>query len=320
LLRYITKRLLIAIPVFFGISIVVFALVMSMPGDPFSGMLDPAMTAEFKQKLLKMYGYDDPLPLQYVKWLGRLLTGDLGFSNTYKARVLDIIGARLGNTALLGGVSLLFSTFIGIPIGVWISTRRRSLLDNGATVFAFFGISIPSFFFGMLLILLFAMHLRWLPASGMITAGANYTGIAYVADVIRHMIMPVLVLSLLNVASFMRYTRSSMIDVISQDYIRTAKAKGVSKFRVVVRHAFKNALIPIITVISLQVPNMLSGALLTETVFVWPGVGQLNYQAVQNRDYWLIMGIVMVLAVITLIVNIIADILYAVVDPRIRFR
>ncbi|HML46615.1 MAG TPA: ABC transporter permease [Clostridia bacterium] len=317
--KYILKRLLIAVPVFFGISIVVFALVMSMPGDPFSGMLDPSMSAEYKQRLLQMYGYNDPVPVQYVKWLGRLLQGDLGYSNIYKARVLDIIGTRIGNTALLGGVALILSTFIGIPMGVWISTKRKSLLDNGATVFSFFGISIPSFFFGMLLILIFGMYLKWLPASGMITTGANYTGLAHVLDVVRHMIMPVLVLSLLNVASFMRYTRSSMIDVIGQDYIRTAKAKGLSNGRVILHHAFKNALIPIITVISLQVPSMLSGALLTETVFVWPGVGQLNYQAVQNRDYWLIMGIVMVLAVITLLVNIVADILYAVVDPRIRY-
>ena len=319
MLRYILKRILIAIPVFLGITVVVFALVMKMPGDPFSGMLDPGMSAEYKQRMLEAYGYNDPVPVQYVRWLGRALQGDLGYSSTYKARVMDIIGARMGNTALLGGVSLLISTFLGIPAGIWVATHKRSLLDHGMTIFCLFGISIPAFFFGMLLILLFGMTLNWLPISGMITPGANYTGLAYVVDVVRHMVMPVLVLSLLNTASFMRYTRSSVIDVYGQDYVRTARAKGVPRWSLVMRHVFKNALIPIITVISLQVPSMLSGALLTETVFVWPGVGQLNYQAVQNRDYFLIMGIVMVLAVITLLINLVADICYALVDPRIRY-
>ena len=319
MLRYIFKRIVIAIPVFFGITLVVFFLIMSMPGDPFSGMLDPGMSAEYKQKLLESYGYNDPIAVQYVKWLGRMLQGDLGYSNIYKARVLDIIGTRMGNTALLGGVSLLISTFIGIPAGVYVATHKRSLVDHGMTVFCFFGISIPAFFFGMLLILLFGMYLNCLPVSGMITAGANYKGLAHVIDVVRHMVMPVIVLSLLNIASFMRYTRSSVIDVVGQDYIRTARAKGVSRWDLVAKHVLKNALIPIITIISLQIPSMLSGALLTETVFVWPGVGQLNYQAVQNRDYFLIMGIVMVLAVITLAVNLIADICYALVDPRIRY-
>ena len=319
MLRYIIKRILIAIPVFLGITIVVFALVMSMPGDPFTGMLDPGMSAEYKQRMMEAYGYNDPVPVQYVRWLGRVLQGDMGYSSTYKARVMDIIGSRMNNTALLGGVSLLISTFLGIPAGIWVATHKRSLLDQGMTIFCFFGISVPAFFFSMLLILLFGMTLNWLPVSGMITPGANYTGFAHVVDVIRHMVMPVLVLSLLNTASFMRYTRSSVIDVYGQDYVRTARAKGVPRWSLVMRHVFKNALIPIITVISLQVPSMLSGALLTETVFVWPGIGQLNYQAVQNRDYFLIMGIVMVLAVITLLINLIADICYALVDPRIRY-
>lgn len=318
MLKYIVKRILIAIPVFFGITVVVFTLVMSMPGDPFTGMLDPGMSAEFKQRMLEEYGFNDPIYVQYIKWLGRLLQGDLGYSTAYKARVLDIIGTRIGNTALLGGVSLLLSTFIGIPAGVYVATHRNSLVDHGMTIFCFFGISVPAFFFGMLLILLFGMVLGWLPISGMVTAGANYTGFAHWIDVIRHMVMPVIVLSMLNIASFMRYTRSAVIDVVGQDYIRTARAKGVPRKDLLVRHVFKNALIPIITVVSYQIPSMLSGALLTETVFVWPGIGQLNYQAVMNRDYFLIMGIVLILAIITLLVNLIADVCYALVDPRIR--
>ena len=320
MLKYVLKRIIIAIPVFLGISIVVFAMVQAMPGGPFSQLiLDPNISQEYIDRLMDEYGLNDPVPVQYVKWLGRFFRGDLGDSTAYNRPVLDIILGRLPNTILLGLTSLIVSSLIGIPVGVWISTKRGSLADNIATCFCFFGISVPAFFFGMILILLFSMILKVLPTSGMVSAGANYTGWAYALDVFRHMILPTVVLSLLNVASFMRYTRSAMIDVIGQDYIRTAKAKGVSNKDIVMKHAFKNALIPIITIISLQIPGVLSGALLTETIFVWPGIGQLNYQAVQNRDYFLIMGIVMMLAIVTLLVNLIADVLYAVVDPRIRY-
>ncbi|MDR1263497.1 MAG: ABC transporter permease [Oscillospiraceae bacterium] len=319
MVKYVLKRMVVAVPVFFGITFCVFALVMSMPGDPFSGMLDPSMTAEYKRRLLEQYGLNDPFLVQYGKWLGRVIHGDLGYSTAYKSRVLDIIGTRIGNTALLGGVSLIISTLIGIPAGISVAMRRNSLLDAGMTIFCFFGVSVPAFFMGMLLILLFGMTLKWLPISGMVVAGANNVGLAYALDVARHMVMPATVLSLLNVASFMRYTRSSVIDVLGQDYIRTARSNGVPRRSLVSRHILKNALIPIITVVSLQIPSMLSGALLTETVFVWPGIGQLNYQAVLNRDYQLIMGIVLVLALVTLLVNIIADICYAIVDPRIRY-
>lgn len=295
-------------------------MVQAMPGGPFSQLvLDPNISAEYIERLMDEYGLNDPVPVQYVKWLGRFFRGDLGNSTAYNRPALEIILGRLPNTILLGLTSLIFSSLIGIPVGVWISTKRGSIADNIATVFCFFGISVPAFFFGMILILIFSMVLKVLPTSGMVSAGANYTGWAYAVDVIRHMILPTVVLSLLNVASFMRYTRSAMIDVIGQDYIRTARAKGVSNKDVIMKHAFKNALIPIITIISLQIPGVLSGALLTETIFVWPGIGQLNYQAVQNRDYFLIMGIVMMLAVATLLINLIADVLYAVVDPRIRY-
>lgn len=320
MLKYILKRIVIAIPVFLGISVIVFAMVQAMPGGPFSQLaMDPNISQEYIDRLMDQYGLNDPIPVQYMKWLGRFFRGDLGTSTTYSQPVLEIIMTRLPNTLLLGATSLIISSLIGIPVGVWIATKRGSLADNIATVFCFFGISIPSFFFGMLLILLFSMVLKVLPTSGMVTAGSSLTGWAYAWDVFRHMIMPTTVLSLLNVASFMRYTRSAMIDVIGQDYIRTAKAKGVSNKDVIIKHAFKNALIPIITIISLQIPGVLSGALLTETIFVWPGIGQLNYQAVQNRDYYMVMGIVMMLALATLVINLLADVLYAVVDPRIRY-
>lgn len=319
MLRYIAKRLLIAIPVLIGISIIVFALVMSTPGDPYSGMLSPGLSAEYKEAKLRELGFYDPMPVQYFKWVGRALQGDFGYSTTYNRAVMEVIGEVFGNTVLLAAVSLLLSMLLGIPIGVYVSTHKNGIVDHAMSIFSFIGLSIPAFFFALLLVRQFGYIWKLLPVSGMITTGVNYTGWEHVADVANHIIMPALVLSLLNMASFMRHTRSAMLDVISQDFIRTARAKGVPRHRITWRHAFKNALIPIITVISLQIPSLLSGALLTETVFVWPGIGRLNWQAVQNRDYPLIMGIVMILATITLIANLVADICYAVVDPRIRY-
>ena len=319
MLRYIAKRLLIAIPVLIGISIIVFALVMSTPGDPFTGMLSPGLSAEYKEAKLRELGYYDPLPVQYFKWVGRAVQGDFGYSTTYNRPVMSVIGDVFGNTVLLALVSLFFSMLIGIPIGVYVATHKNGIVDHIMSIFAFIGLSIPAFFFALLLVRQFGYIWNVLPVSGMITTGVDYTGWQHVVDVARHIIMPAMVLALLNMASFMRHTRSAMLDVISQDFIRTAKAKGVPRRKVTWKHAFKNALIPIITIISLQIPSLLSGALLTETVFVWPGIGRLNWQAVQNRDYPLIMGIVMILAAITLAANLLADICYAIVDPRVRY-
>lgn len=319
LLKYVIKRILQTIPILFGISIIVFALINLQPGDPYATMMDPNVTPEIKQKMLQDIGYYDPLPVKYTKWIGRAVKGDLGYSIAYKDPVISVIKSRLGNTFLLSLTSLLLSTFIAIPIGVLTATKQRTFIDYIATIAAFVGLSIPSFFFGMLLIKIFSVNLKLLPISGMISVGKQLTGSAYVLDVVKHMILPAIVLALINTASLMRYTRSSMIEIVKQDYIRTARAKGVANKIVIFKHALKNALTPIITIISIQIPSLFSGALLTETIFVWPGVGRLNYEAVLNRDYPLIMGIVMILAVVTLSANLIADILYAVVDPRIRY-
>jgi peptide/nickel transport system permease protein len=199
------------------------------------------------------------------------------------------------------------------------AVRKKHWIDYIATVFAFIGLSIPAFFFGMLLIKWFAVDLKLLPISGMVTPGASLQGWDAFWDVVRHMVMPTLVLALINTASLMRYTRSRMIEVIQMDFVRTARAKGVKRSQVILRHVLRNGLIPIITIISLQLPQLFSGALLTETVFIWPGIGRLNYEAVMNRDYPLIMGIVMIIALITLAANLIADLLYAWVDPRIKY-
>lgn len=317
--KYITKRLLQMIPILFGISIIIFALINCQPGDPYATMVDPNISPELREKMLRDIGYYDPLPLKYLKWLIRALQCDFGFSIRYKQPVLDVIGSRIGNTFILALTALLLSMAIAIPIGVLTATKQHSFSDYAATVFAFIGLSIPTFFFGMLLIKFFSVDLKLLPISGMTTVGKKLTGFSYIFDIFKHLILPAIVLALMNTASLMRYTRSSMVEIIRQDYIRTAKAKGVKNKAIIFKHALKNALIPIITILSMQIPFLFSGALLTETIFVWPGIGRLNFEAVMNRDYPLIMGIVMIFAVVTLFVNLAADILYAVVDPRIRY-
>ena len=319
MLKYAVKRMINTIPILLGISIIVFILINCQPGNPYSNMVDPSVTEEVKEQMLRQIGYYDPIPIKYFKWITRAISGDLGYSIAYKEPVIDVIKSRIGNTVLLGGASLFLSVLIAIPIGMISSVKRYSIFDYATTVLAFIGLSIPAFFFGMLLIKVFAVDLKILPVSGMVTIGKNYIGINHIIDVFNHMILPTIVLALINTAAFMRYTRSSMISIISQDYIRTAKAKGVSSFGIILKHAFKNALIPIITIISLELPALFSGALLTETIFVWPGIGRLNYEAVTNRDYSLIMGLVMIFAIVTLLSNLIADIMYAVVDPRVKY-
>jgi len=214
---------------------------------------------------------------------------------------------------------MIISILIAIPCGVISATKQFTKTDYIVTVFAFMGLSIPSFFFGMLLIKVFSVDLGWLPISGMVSTGVALSGFAYAFDIAKHMLLPMVVLALMNTASLMRYTRSDMIEILKTDYIRTARSKGVRRRSIIYKHALKNELLPLITVVTMQIPSLLSGALLTETIFVWPGIGRLNYNAVMSRDYPLIMGIVMMVAVISLFTNLLADILYAVVDKRVKF-
>jgi len=316
--KYIGKRLLQAVIILLGVSVIVFALVNFIPGDPYSGMYSPDIPTEEIEAKLDELGANDPIPIQYVKWLGRALTGDLGYSIWYKEPVISVILGRLGNTALLACSSILVSTLLGITVGIYSARHRKGLVDNVSTVMAFTALSIPSFFFGMILIKIFGVDLQILPISGMVTVGKeSITGAARAADIARHMVLPTVVLGLMNAATMLRYTRSSMVDIQGMDFIRTARAKGLPERKVIYKHALKNALSQIITVLSLQIHGLLSGSLLTETVFLWPGVGRLNFEAVNHRDYPLIMGIVLILASFTLIANLIADISYAAIDPRV---
>ena len=318
--KYIFKRILIAIGVLFGVSLIIFSLVHMQPGNPYTSMIDPTVPPEVIKEMLTKIGYYDPIHIKYIKWISRALRGDLGYSIQYGQPVLQVINSRIWNTVLLSSFALIISTILGIIIGIISAIKKNTLFDYVTTVFSFIGISIPAFFFGLLLIKIFAFDFPIFPVSGMKTLGEDYTGIKNALDVLKHMILPGLVLALLQSAAFVRYTRSSMLEVLDKDYIRTAKAKGLTKKKSILKHGVKNALIPLVTIICMQIPFIFSGALLTETIFVWPGIGRLNYDAVLNRDYPLIMGILMILSIIILLSNLLADILYAVIDPRIKYK
>ncbi|MBF4694213.1 ABC transporter permease [Fusibacter ferrireducens] len=317
--KYIIRRLLLMIPVLVGVSIIIFSLIHLAPGDPYSAMIDPNTPTEEIENMLQNIGYYDPLPVKYTKWASRALTGDLGYSIRYQEPVVDIITRRIGNTLLLSVLSLTLSVVIAVPLGVISATKQYSKFDYIATIFAFIGMSLPAFFFALLMIKFLAFDLKLFPISGMQTIGSGYTGIRLLWDVVHHMMLPVIVLSFLQMASFMRYSRSSVLEVIKQDYIRTARAKGLSEKLVVYRHALRNALIPVITLLSSSLGFILSGAILTETVFSWPGMGTLIYQSILNRDYPLVIASTMLLSICVLLANLLADILYAVADPRIKY-
>lgn len=315
---YIFKRIITSIVMLIGVSIIIFTLVQLQPGNPYSTMISPTVSQDTVHKMLKDIGYYDPIWIKYIKWLGRVLHGDFGYSIQYKLPVLTVINSRIWNTFLLSIVSFIISSSIAILLGVIAASKQNSIFDNITTVVSFIGLSIPTFFFGLLLVKWLSFDANLLPTSGMSTLGEDYTGIKAIIDVVRHMIMPVIVLSITQVASLMRYTRSSMIDVLSQEYIRTARAKGLNKKLTIWKHGFRNSLISIVTILCMQLPSLFSGALITETIFIWPGIGRLNYEAVVNRDYPLIMGITMMLAILIVFSNLLADVLYAVIDPRIK--
>ncbi len=317
--KYIIRRVLMCIPVLIGISLIIFLLVNAMPGNPFSHLIDPKMTVADKESMLRSIGYYDPIYVKYFKWIGQVLQGNLGYSIRYSTPVTKVIGERLPFTFVLSFLSLLVSTAIAIPFGVISSSKKNSFTDYAVTFISFFGISIPAFFFGLLLVKIFAVDLKIFPISGVISPGANYTGFMHIWDMAKHLFLPTMMLSLLSIAQLMRYTRSSMLEVLNLDFIRTARAKGLSERIVIYKHALRNGLIPVVTMITLSISGLFSGALMTETIFSLPGIGKLMFQSVNNRDYPLIMGCTMMIAVVVLLSNLLADILYAFVDPRIKY-
>ncbi len=319
---YFLKRFLELIPIFFAISIIIFVIMNSMPGDPLlqMRMQNPRAMANDPQRMKELreyYRLDDPLPVKYFTWLKSVMTGDLGYSSMYKMPVMDLITSRLPNTLILTITAWLIGLVFALPIGILSAVKKYSVFDYSTTVFAFIGISLPSFWFALIAIIIFSVNLKWLPVSGMATYGVVGTWNIFV-DRLRYLVLPAFVLGLVQVASWVRYIRTSLLEVLDQDYVRTAYAKGVPDRKVIIKHALKNAMIPIITIIALDIPYFFGGALIIETVFSWPGMGRLMYQAVISSDYNLAISCLMFLAIITLISNLVADFLYVLVDPRIR--
>jgi peptide/nickel transport system permease protein len=316
--KFILRRVLISIPTLLGISLVLFAIISLAPGDPFGDIaLNPNVPPEVQQKLRQQLGLDDPVYVRYVKWLTSLLRGDWGVSFVNRAQVVDLIWQRLPTTIFVLGTAYLLALLIALPVGIISAVKQYSLWDNLATTFAFLGYSLPTFFTGLLFILVFTVKLRWLPE--VYTTNIEASGVNYFLEVLRHAAMPIMVLALFQSAELTRYVRSSVLDVIHLDYVRTARAKGLSEPRVVLVHAVRNALIPVVTIMALQIPAIFTGALITEQIFRVPGIGSLLIASINAHDTPVIMGIVFTYAVLVVTFNLIADVLYGVLDPRIKY-
>lgn len=318
--QYITRRLLQMIPVIIGVSILLFTVFAMAPGDAVDNIQNPRISEAKKAELRRIYGLEGSLPERYINWAKKAAQFDFGDSIRHKMPVKQVINTYVWNSFYLSLTSFIFSVILAVPIGVVSATKQYSGFDKFFTIFALLGVSVPSFFFGMLLIKVFAVDLRLFPVSGMISTGANLTGFSHVLDVMKHMFLPFIVLSLGSVASLMRYTRTSMLEVIRQDYIRTARSKGLREKVVIYKHGLRNALIPVITILGFYLPSLFGGAIITEQIFAWPGIGKIAIEAINGRDYPLLMGFEMLLAVLTLLGNLIADITYAIADPRIRLK
>ncbi len=311
---FILRRLAQSIPVLLVVSLIVFFLMRLIPGDPALSLMGQEATAEQLAAVREAWGLDEPLYVQYLYWLGNLLRGDFGVSYFSRMPVADLIGNALPSTVELALVSMLIALVVAIPTGIIAAVKRGSLIDALASTVILFGISFPDFWLGILLILLFAVVLEWLPPLG---------HVAFLTDPIqnlRFIILPALTLGLILAAPIMRFLRSGMLDVLDEDYIRVARSKGLLERRVIVRHALKNAAIPTVTMVGVQIASLLGGTAIVETVFAWPGIGWLTVNAVYQRDYAVIQAVVMMVAAFFVAVNLIVDLVYAWLDPRIRYQ
>ncbi len=318
---YIIRRLFISVPVLLGITLIGFIALKLSPGDPLLTTINPEVLAQLAEnpEILeaerKRLGFDQPIfPNQYIRWLGDALQGDLGYSITSKRTIVYEIGSRLPQTLYLMVTAILLAILIGIPIGVITAVRQYSKLDYTLNTLAIFFASTPVFVLGLIGIYVFAVNLRWLPTSEIHTVGRTD-----IADAIHHLILPAGVLAIVTAAPIVRYTRASMLDVLNSEYVTTAHSKGLSNQLVIVRHALRNALIPIITIIAWLAPEAVAGAVITEQIFAWGGLGQLAVKAAGARDPSLMMGIILITGTAVLIANLLADIAYAVADPRVRY-
>jgi peptide/nickel transport system permease protein len=318
--RYAARRLAEAVPLLLLITVAVFVVLQLLPGGPLAVYAsDPSLSTDDLERLKAHFGLNDPIPIRYLKWLATILQGDLGYSQVTRQPVNTMIGDRLPNTLYLQGIALIVTLIIALPVGIISAVRQYSWLDHLATLFAFVGHAVPTFWSALLVIILFAVKFReWglpsLPASGMTTIGTQ----SGLGDHLAHLVLPVAVLALFNAAHYTRYVRSSMLDVLHHDYVRTARSKGLAELVLIWRHALKNASLPVITVITLDLPALFSGAVVIESIFAWPGMGRLFLDSAARFDYPVLMGVVTIAAALVIGSTFLADMLYCWLDPRIR--
>ncbi|MBM4135403.1 MAG: ABC transporter permease [Nitrospira sp.] len=323
MLSYIAKRLLVMVPLIFGITLITFAVIHLAPGNPVEVQTEMSLkaSAQARENLKKLYGLDKPLHIQYIDWIKRFVKLDFGKSFVDGRKVIDKIVERIPITLTINILSLILIFILAIPIGVISATKQYSLFDKLSTIFVFIGFSTPTFWLALLLMILFGVNMGILPISGIQSIDVSEMGhLERLWDWIKHLILPVGVSAFGGIAGLSRYSRSSMLEVIRQDYIRTAMAKGLTESKVVLKHALRNALMPIVTILGLSVPGLIGGGVIFETIFAIPGMGQLFYSSTMSRDYPTIMGILVIGAVLTLFGNLVADISYALVDPRVRVK
>lgn len=319
MLKYTLKRILQAIPLLIIISILTYLIINLAPGDPTAFFINPEKASrlgpDYVANIKHHLGLDQPLYIRYFKWLGNVLRGDFGESFFEQRSVMSILWEALPNTIILSLVAEIIALIVAIPAGIICALKRNSIWDYIFSTISFIGMSLPTFWFGLMLILVFSLKLGWLPTAGM---RENFDAFVF-TDRLRHIILPAIVLGMGGMAANMRYMRGAMLEVIRQDYVRTARSKGLSEKVVIVKHALRNALIPIVTMLGFSIPGLFSGAAITETIFAWPGVGRIAIEAVFANDYPLVMGNFMIIAVMTVVGSLVADLLYAVVDPRIKY-
>ncbi|MCM3629255.1 ABC transporter permease [Paenibacillus glycanilyticus] len=312
--EFFIRRTLQSVLVLFLITLVTFGLIHAAPGGPFQIMLSPGLTPEALQMQAHNMGLDRPLPIQYFSWLGDLLQGDLGYTFKNHVAIGDILWPTIKNTFILMGVAWLLTLIIAIPWGIYNSTKEYSLSDQTASFISYIGFAMPTFWFGIILQQIFSIKLDWLPLADMYSMDKE----GQVGNLLLHLILPVTVLTLGFLAAYVKYSRASMLEILDQDYVRTARAKGVREGKVIYKHALRNALIPVITIVALDLPLLVAGAALTESVFNWPGMGRLFVQMAVAREYSVLMAITLLTSVIVILGNLLADLLYAVVDPRVQ--
>ncbi len=314
MVRYTVRRVLGTIPLLLLISVIAFALVHLMPGDPLEMMINPGISQHEIEVQRERLGLGDSLPAQYFAWLGQILRGNLGYSISSQEPISDILAQRIPATVLLMGSAMAVSLLAAVPAGVLSAVRRYSGLDYAITAASLCGVSVPSFFLGLCAIYLFGVRLDLFPTGMMLTPGMPFS----VPDLLRHLALPALVLGLGGAAQYTRYIRSAMVEVLDQDYIRTARAKGTAQGRVVFVHALRGGLMSIITLLGMELPQLFGGAVITEQIFSWPGIGRLMVESVFGRDYPVLMALILITAVLVVLGNLLADLLYAVADPRVK--